>query len=93
MITQEQLKDITKRVSKLKSYLDIDKKLTGQPMHYDDKIITHCKNLDSLIQDIEISHKKIITPKDIESFFQKYLGYSKIKPSVKISDIILSFIK
>jgi|TARA_B110000495_G_C23027973_1_gene611342 hypothetical protein len=73
--------------------LDIDKKLTGQPIHYDDKIITHCKNLDSLIQDIQISYEKIITPKDIESFFQKYLGYSKIKPSVKISDIILSFIK
>ena len=73
--------------------LDIDKKLTGQVIHYDEKIIIHCKNLDSLIQDIQVSYNKIITPKDIESFFQKYLGYSKIKPSVKISDIILSFIK
>ena len=73
--------------------LDFDRNLTGFVAHYDEKIITHCKNIQSLISDIKNSNKKIILQNDIERFFQKYLGYSKIKPSITSADIIYSLFK
>jgi len=71
--------------------LDFNRNLTGQVVHHDDKIITHCKNLQSLISDVKNTQKKVITLEDVENFFQKYLGYSQGKPSDHAADIIYTF--
>jgi len=71
--------------------LVFNKYLTGQAAHHDEKIISHCKNIKFLISDIQNSHQKIITLKDVENFFQKYLGYSQGKPSDHAADIIYTF--
>ncbi len=72
--------------------LDFDKTLTGQSVHYFDQIITHCKNISTLISDISSAEQKMIIQTDIEKFAKKYLGYSIKKPSENIVNIIHSFI-
>jgi hypothetical protein len=74
-------------------HLDFDKNITGQSIHHFDKIITHCKNFDELILNIQISQNKKITKNDIKSFFQKYLGYYQGKPSDNAANIIHTFFK
>ena len=73
--------------------LDFNNDVTGQDIFRDNKLITRCTNISSLIVDFENAYKKIINPSDIENFFQKYLGYSKNKPSELAADILYAYLK
>lgn len=73
--------------------LDFNKNVTGQVVHHDKKIISQCKNISSLISNIQSANNKTINSKDVEQFFQKYLGYSKEKPSKLAANIVYDFLQ
>jgi hypothetical protein len=73
--------------------LDFNNDVTGQAIFRDNKLITHCTDISSLILDFEYAYKKTINSSDIEFFFQKYLGYSKNKPSELAANILYVYLK